>query len=44
LADRAGGEAVVEFGIRLGAPAAEPMGDRFAYYREMLEQAPEAFS
>lgn len=39
-----GGEAVVEFGIQLGAPAAEPMGDRLAYYREMLEQAPEAFS
>jgi alkanesulfonate monooxygenase SsuD/methylene tetrahydromethanopterin reductase-like flavin-dependent oxidoreductase (luciferase family) len=35
---------VVEFGIQLGAPSAEPMGDRLAYYRELLEEAPEAFS
>ena len=35
---------MVEFGIQLGAPSAEPMGDRLAHYREILERAPEAFS
>jgi alkanesulfonate monooxygenase SsuD/methylene tetrahydromethanopterin reductase-like flavin-dependent oxidoreductase (luciferase family) len=42
--DGDGGEDVVEFGIQLSAPSAEPMGDRLGYYRELLDVAPEAFS
>jgi len=33
---------MVEFGIQLGAPAAEDMGDRLEYYRSVLDVAPEA--
>ncbi len=35
---------MVEFGIQLGAPSAEEMGDRQDYYRDLLGRAPDAFS
>lgn len=35
---------MVEFGIHLGVPAAEVMGDRMDYYRDLLGRAPDAFS
>jgi alkanesulfonate monooxygenase SsuD/methylene tetrahydromethanopterin reductase-like flavin-dependent oxidoreductase (luciferase family) len=35
---QAEGPAVVDFGISLGLPAAEDMGDRHAYYRDVLRR------
>ncbi len=35
---------MIEFGIQLGGPSAEAMGDRFDYYRDLLDRAPDAFS
>lgn len=35
---------VVDFGIHLAGPTAEAMGDRHAYYRDLLERGAEAFS
>ncbi len=35
---------MVDFGISLGAPAAEEMADRHAYYRDLLERGEGAFS
>jgi alkanesulfonate monooxygenase SsuD/methylene tetrahydromethanopterin reductase-like flavin-dependent oxidoreductase (luciferase family) len=35
---------MIEFGIHLGAPSAEPMDDRHAYYRELLSRGDGAFS
>lgn len=35
---------MVEFGIQLAAPAAEPMADRHDYYRDVLGRAPESFT
>jgi alkanesulfonate monooxygenase SsuD/methylene tetrahydromethanopterin reductase-like flavin-dependent oxidoreductase (luciferase family) len=34
----------IEFGIELGAPSAEPMDDRHAYYRDLLSRGEGAFS
>ena len=34
----------IEFGIHLGAPSAEAMGDRHAYYRDLLSRGEGAFS
>jgi alkanesulfonate monooxygenase SsuD/methylene tetrahydromethanopterin reductase-like flavin-dependent oxidoreductase (luciferase family) len=34
---------MVSFGIQLGGPAAEEMGDRHDYYRDLLSRAPESF-
>src|SRR3954451_7755491 len=34
----------LEFGIQLGAPAAEPMDDRHAYYRDLLTRGAGAFT
>ena len=35
---------MIEFGIHLGAPSAEPMDDRHAYYRELLSRAEGTFT
>ena len=35
---------MIEFGIHLGAPSAEPMDDRHAYYRELLSRAEGSFT
>jgi alkanesulfonate monooxygenase SsuD/methylene tetrahydromethanopterin reductase-like flavin-dependent oxidoreductase (luciferase family) len=35
---------MIEWGIHLGAPSAEPMDDRHAYYRELLTRAEGAFA
>ena len=35
---------MIEFGIQLGAPSAEPMDDRHAYYRDLLSRGEGAFT
>jgi alkanesulfonate monooxygenase SsuD/methylene tetrahydromethanopterin reductase-like flavin-dependent oxidoreductase (luciferase family) len=35
---------MVDFGLSLGAPSAEAMGDRHAYYRDLLARGDGAFS
>src|SRR2546430_1586217 len=37
-------EGMVDFGISLGAPSAEDMGDRHTYYRDLLRRADGAFT